>query len=61
MEGITVKATSDYAAVDPALTEGQTITMNGESRRWNLSVPARMGRPDQPGLYGPAAAVFDRF
>ena len=30
MEGITVKVTSDFSAVDPALTEGQTITMNGE-------------------------------
>lgn len=30
MEGITVKVTSDFSAVDPALTEGKTITMNGE-------------------------------
>ena len=29
-EDHTVKVTSDFSAVDPALTEGKTITMNGE-------------------------------
>ena len=54
--GVTLTLGSDLSAVDPALTQGATVTLNGEQALAYVPQPPKCGRPDQSGPDGAASA-----